>query len=73
MDIAMSDQIFFLKLYKNKNTQRVYTSAKSIIISKWENPDYYSLYPDSDPDHSQNFILLTDKQTYKQVMKIIPP
>ena len=25
-----------------------------IIKNKWEDPDYYFLYPDDDHDHSQN-------------------
>ena len=28
---------------------------RNLTISKWKNPDYY-LYPDSDPDHSQNLM-----------------
>ena len=27
-----------------------------ITTSNWKNPDYLSLYPDSDPDHSQNLM-----------------
>ena len=37
----------------NKSTWSVYTSKNHVIVRKWENPDYV-LYPDGDPDHSQN-------------------
>ena len=56
-----SENCCFLSISKNKNklknksTQTTYGSACTVTISKWENPDYF-LYPDADPDHSENLM-----------------